>query len=66
MALLRELAPDIPEHELEPLGEAIRSSLYGVALWWLDHESVPRSTVVDAIFRLTSGLAGHATPGAPE
>jgi AcrR family transcriptional regulator len=65
VALLRELAPGIPEHELEPLGEAIRSSLYGVALWWLDHESVPRSTVVDAIFRLTSGLAGGGTPGAP-
>ncbi len=66
VALLRELAPGIPEHELEPLGEAIRSSLYGVALWWLDHEHVPRATVVDAIFRLTSGLAGHATQGAPE
>ena len=65
MALLRELAPGIPEHELEPLGEAIRSSLYGVALWWLDHESVPRSTVVDAIFRLTSGLAGGRDAGAP-
>jgi AcrR family transcriptional regulator len=57
VALLRELAPGIPEQELEPLGEAIRSSLYGVALWWLDHPSVPRATVVDAVFRLTSGLA---------
>jgi len=62
VALLRELAPGIPEHELEPLGEAIRSTLYGVALWWLDHESVPRSTVVDAIFRLTSGLTGGHAP----
>lgn len=65
VALLLELAPGIPEHELEPLGEAIRSSLYGVALWWLDHESVPRATVVDAIFRLTSGLAGGRDAGAP-
>ncbi|HUH80443.1 MAG TPA: TetR family transcriptional regulator [Solirubrobacteraceae bacterium] len=66
VALLRELAPGIPEHELEPLGEAIRSTLYGVALWWLDHESVPRETVVDAILRLTSGLAGVHTPGVRE
>ena len=66
VALLRELAPAIPEHELEPLGEAIRSTLYGVALWWLDHESVPRSTVVDAVFRLTSGLAASPAPEAPD
>ena len=59
VVLLRELAPDIPEHELEPLGEAIRSTLYGVALWWLDQESVPRSVVVDAILRLVSGLAAR-------
>jgi AcrR family transcriptional regulator len=57
VALLRELAPQIPEHELEPLGEAVRSTLYGVALWWLEHPGVPRSTVVDAVFRLMSGLA---------
>jgi AcrR family transcriptional regulator len=65
VVLLLELAPGIPEHELEPLGEAIRSSLYGVALWWLDHDSVPRSTVVEAIFRLVSGLALHQSTEAP-
>jgi len=66
VALLRELAPGIPERELEPLGEAIRSSLYGVALWWLDHPSVPRATVVDAVFRLTSGLVTATAPRAPD
>ena len=59
VVLLRELAPDIPEQELEPLGEAIRSTLYGVALWWLDNPSVPRSTVVDAVLRLVGGLASR-------
>jgi len=66
VALLRELAPGIPEHELEPLGEAIRSSLSGMALWWLEHPSVPRATVVDAIVRLTSGLVAATAPEAPE
>jgi len=59
VALLRELAPGIPEDELEPLGEAIRSTLYGVALWWLEHPSVPRSTVVDAVVRLMGGLTAQ-------
>jgi AcrR family transcriptional regulator len=66
VALLRELAPGIPEHELEPLGEAIRSSLCGVALWWLDHPSVPRATVVDALVRLTTGLVAATAPEAAD
>ena len=32
VALLREFAPGLPESELEPLGEIIRSSLAGLAL----------------------------------
>jgi AcrR family transcriptional regulator len=56
VALLRELAPQIPEPELEPLGEAIRSSLSGLALWWLEHPEVERATLVDAMTRIALGL----------
>lgn len=56
MALLREFAPQLPEHQLEPLGEIIRSSLTGLALWWLEHPDVPRTTVTAAILRVTTGV----------
>jgi AcrR family transcriptional regulator len=56
VALLREFAPHLPEHELEPLGEIIRSSLTGLALWWLDNPDVPRATVTGAILRVTTGV----------
>ena len=60
MALLREFAPQLPEPELEPLGEIIRSSLTGLALWWLDHPAVPRSAVVTAMLRMTRGMLAGA------
>lgn len=56
VALLRELAPQLPEAELEPLGEIIRSSLTGLALWWLDHPHTPRAIVVAAVLRTTRGV----------
>ncbi|MFJ9415350.1 TetR/AcrR family transcriptional regulator [Streptomyces sp. NPDC101227] len=56
MALLREFVPGIPEAELEPLGEAIRSSLYGLALWWLERPERPREVLVAAMLRITRGL----------
>src|SRR2546427_824545 len=56
VALLREFAPGLPEPELEPLGEIIRSSLAGLALWWLDNPQVPRASVVAAMLRMTRGL----------
>jgi AcrR family transcriptional regulator len=56
VALLREFAPQLPENELEPLGEIIRSSLTGLALWWLDNPEVPRDTVVAAVLRVTTGV----------
>jgi AcrR family transcriptional regulator len=56
VALLRELAPQIPEPELEPLGEVIRSSLSGLALWWADHPEVARETLVAAMVRMSLGL----------
>jgi AcrR family transcriptional regulator len=62
VALLREFAPDIPEAEREPLGEVIRSSLTGLAVWWLDHPDVPRARLVAVMLRLTRGLVTTA-PG---
>jgi AcrR family transcriptional regulator len=56
VALMRELAPSLAENELEPLGEIIRSSLTGLALWWLDNPDVPRTVVVAAILRMATGL----------
>jgi AcrR family transcriptional regulator len=56
VALLRELAPQLPAAELEPLGEIIRSSLTGLALWWLEHPEVPRAVVVATMLRVTMGM----------
>ncbi|MFI1205241.1 TetR/AcrR family transcriptional regulator [Streptomyces sp. NPDC020883] len=56
IGLLREVAPGLPEAELEPLGEAIRSSLYGLALWWLERPGTPREVLVATMTRLTRGL----------
>jgi AcrR family transcriptional regulator len=56
VALLREFAPQLPEDELEPLGEIIRSSLTGLALWWLDNPDVSRATVGAAMLRMTTGV----------
>jgi AcrR family transcriptional regulator len=56
VALLREFAPQLPEAELEPLGEIVRSALTGLALWWLDHPGTPRAVVVAAVLRMTRGV----------
>jgi AcrR family transcriptional regulator len=56
VALLRELAPHIPADELQPLGEIIRSSLSGLALWWHDHPEVARESLVGAMARIAMGL----------
>jgi AcrR family transcriptional regulator len=56
VAMLREFGPPLPEEELEALGEIVRSSLTGLALWWLEQDDVPRSTVVAAMLRMTRGL----------
>ena len=55
--LVVEGPPGLPEAELEPLGEIIRSSLTGLALWWLDHPEAPRATVVAAMVRMADGLS---------
>ena len=61
MAMIRDqLGDSIPEAEVEPLAEVIRSSLTGLALWWLDNPSVPRSVLVDVVVRLTRGVLAGA------
>ena len=60
VAMLREFGPPLPEAELEPLGEIIRSSLTGLALWWLDNPEVPRAVVVSAMLRTMHGMLGTA------
>jgi len=56
VAMLREFGPPLAEAELEPLGEVIRSSLTGLALWWLEHDDVPRASVVSAMLRTLEGM----------
>jgi len=58
VALLREFAPHIPTGELEPLGEVIRSSLAGLALWWMDHPDTNRADVIAGMRRVVLGLTG--------
>jgi AcrR family transcriptional regulator len=56
VAMLREFGPPLPEQQLEPLGEIIRSSLTGLALWWLDHRDVPRADVAASMLRMLRGM----------
>jgi len=56
VALLRLADPPLPLDELEPLGEVIRSSLAGLALWWLQHPDTPRSVLVAATLRMARGI----------
>jgi AcrR family transcriptional regulator len=59
VAMLREFGPPLAEAELEPLGEIIRSSLTGLALWWLEHPGVPRAVMVSAMLRMMGGMLGE-------
>jgi len=56
VALLRLADPPLPPDELEPLGEIVRSSLAGLALWWLEHPDTPRSVLVAATLRMARGI----------
>jgi AcrR family transcriptional regulator len=46
----------IPEGELEPLAELLRSGMASLVLWWMDNPAVSRTSVVDAMTRVWSGL----------
>jgi AcrR family transcriptional regulator len=52
MALLREFAPHIPEHELVLLGEIIRSSLSALGLWGLNHPDTDPANLNAALRRV--------------
>jgi AcrR family transcriptional regulator len=63
VALLRQFVPELDEPELEPLGEAIRASLYGLALWWANHPDTPRATLVSTMVRIVTGIMLSAHQG---
>ncbi len=52
VALLREFVPHIPERELIPLGEIIRSSLSALGLWRLDHPDTDPANLNAALRRV--------------
>jgi AcrR family transcriptional regulator len=57
----------IPEPELEPMAELLRTAMAGLALWWLDHPTVPRPVLVELVTRMTRGLLGpNGRKDAPE
>jgi AcrR family transcriptional regulator len=56
IALISERLPLLAEVELEPLAEIVRSSLTGLARWWLEHPELPRRVLVEVMLRLTTGL----------
>jgi len=63
LELLRVFTPGIPEAELAPLSEVIRSSLTGLATWWLENPEVPRETLVAVMMRVARGLLVTEAPG---
>lgn len=52
VALLREFVPHIPERELIPLGEIIRSSLSALGLWRLNHPDTDPANLNAALRRV--------------
>jgi AcrR family transcriptional regulator len=64
VGLLRKFATTLPEEEVEPLGEVLRSSLVSLALWWLDHPDAPQDVPVAAMVRVCRGLLLASAPEA--
>jgi AcrR family transcriptional regulator len=61
--LLRESMPGLPDEQLEPLAEVVRSSLTGLALWWLEHPGVEREVLVETMLGVLAGLLlRHGAP----
>jgi AcrR family transcriptional regulator len=46
----------VPEEQVEPLAEFLRTGGAGLALWSLDHPEVPREALVGTFARLLRGL----------
>lgn len=60
--LLKALAPDVPSHLHEPLGEVLNGALVTLATWWLDHPGVPRAVPVESMVRVCNGLSSGSRP----
>ena len=57
VSMLRRLGGGgIPDGELEPLAELLRSGMASLVLWWLDNPGVPRTALVDGMTRVWAGL----------
>jgi AcrR family transcriptional regulator len=53
----------IPEGELEPTAELLRTAMAGLALWWQDHPDTPRSVLVELVTRMIRGVLQPAEGG---
>jgi AcrR family transcriptional regulator len=45
----------VPPDQVEPTAELLTSGLAGLALWWIDHPDVPKSTVAAVAERISEG-----------
>jgi AcrR family transcriptional regulator len=62
--MIRALAEhEIPEHELEPLAELMRTGMASLVLWAMDRPDVHEDALVDAMTRVWAGIL--AGPGDP-
>jgi hypothetical protein len=56
-----ESSLDLDPVMTEPVSELLRSAMTGLALWWLDHQEVERTTLVRTIVQTTwDGLSRAA------
>jgi len=57
---------EIAQQEIEPLAEIVRSATTGLALWWVEHPTVARETLVEVMSRVLQAITGAWTrEGAP-
>lgn len=58
--LQNERSLRLPAKMIEPTAELLRSAMTGLALWWLENQSVRRNVLVEAVVSTTwQGLAGR-------
>lgn len=46
----------IPPEEVEPVAELMRMGMASLVLWWMEHPSTPRASILDALTRVWAGL----------
>jgi AcrR family transcriptional regulator len=49
----------IPRDQVEPTADLLTSGLAGLALWWIDHPSVPKRTVLEVAARTSASSVGQ-------